>query len=175
VNIYERDKEYESQISIRLAPLRNALESDEIPVINLPKEGAEFTERVPGSVRIIVGHRYRGLKAQTDGQQREVEIAILVRLPNRYDDAPPEIRNPAVGWVEGQILRLLLGFVLPTALTPIVLVSGGLTPPQEGEWQREIGFKFVDFIPYEEEETPSLSQVVTEQFVVYYGEGNNAL
>lgn len=135
----------EKQISSQLQPLRAVLASGNIPVASLPKEAAKFTQKYPGSLRIVVGHSYRGKTVSTGGQEREVDVAVFVRLPNRYDDAPPETRSAAIDWVEDEVVGLLLGFLLPTAATELILSSGRLLRPEEGEWQKEIIFKFVDY------------------------------
>lgn len=144
--------EHEKAIAARLQPLRQVLASDNIPVASLPQEAAKFTENYPGSIRILVGHSYRGKEAATTGQKREIDCAVYIRLPKRYDDAPPEIRDPAIEWVEGEIIKHLLGYLLPTAVSEMLLVSGRLMAPEEGEWQKEVAFKFQDFIYYQPEE-----------------------
>lgn len=149
--------DYEKLISAQLQPLRTILASGNIPIASLPKEAAKFTQKYPGSLRVLVGHSYRGKTISTGGQEREIDVAIFIRLSNRYDDAPPETRSAAIDWVEDEIVGLLLGFLLPTAATELNLSSGRLLPPEEGEWQKEITFRFSDYLEYRRAETPILS------------------
>jgi hypothetical protein len=160
--------DYEKLISAQLQPLRTLLASGNIPIASLPKEAAKFTQKYPGSLRVLVGHSYRGKTVSTGGQEREVDVAIFIRLSNRYDDAPPETRSAAIDWVENEVVGLLLGFLLPTAATELNLASGRLLPPEEGEWQKEIVFKFSDYLEYRREETPTLSlaKIVETQTIV---------
>lgn len=148
---------YEKLISAQLQPLREILASGNIPIASLPKEAAKFTQKYPGSLRVLVGHSYRGKTVSTGGQEREVDVAIIIRLANRYDDSPPEIRSAAIDWIEDEVVGLLLGFLLPTAATELILSSGRLLPPEEGEWQKEITFKFSDYLEYRRQEAPILS------------------
>lgn len=151
--------DYEKLISAQLQPLRTILATGNIPVVSLPKEAARFTQRFPGSLRVLVGHFYRGKQVVTSAQEREIDVAVFIRLANRYDDEPPEIRTAAIDWVEDEVVGLLLGFLLPTAATEIHLKSGRLAPPEEGEWQKEIIFSFSDYLEYRRQETPILSIV----------------
>lgn len=152
--------EYEKAISAKLESLRLVLTTGNIPVIPLPKEAAKFAQRHPGSLRILVGHTYRGLQANTTGQQREVDVSIFIRLPLRYDDLPETTRLPALEWVENEIFKQLLGFLLPGSATELLLKNGRLLPPDEGEWQREINFSFSEYLFYPEELTPELGGVI---------------
>lgn len=160
--------DHEKLISAQLQPLRVVLASGNIPVASLPKEAAKFTQKYPGSLRVLVGHSYKGKQVVTGGQQREIDVAVFIRLSDRYDDDPPETRNAAIDWVEDEVVGLLLGFLLPTAATELTLASGRLLPPEEGEWQKEITFKFSDYLEYRREETPILSlvEVVETQVIV---------
>ena len=160
--------DYEKLISAQLQPLRTILASGNIPIASLPKEAAKFTQKYPGSLRVLVGHSYRGKTVSTGGQEREIDVAVFIRLSNRYDNAPPETRSAAIDWVEDEIVGLLLGFLLPTAATELYLASGRLVPPEEGEWQKEIVFKFSDYLEYRRDETPilSIAQIVETQAIV---------
>jgi hypothetical protein len=160
--------DYEKLISAQLQPLRAVLVSGNIPVTSLPKEAAKFTQKYPGSLRVLVGHSYRGKTVSMGAQEREVDVAVFIRLSNRYDDAPPETRNAAIDWVEDEVVGLLLGFLLPTAATELTLSSGRLLPPEEGEWQKEITFKFSDYLEYRRLETPilSLAEIVQTKAIV---------
>jgi hypothetical protein len=148
---YEKAK-YEKAIAARLQPLRVILAPDNIPVASLPKEAAKFTEKYSGSIRILVGHSYRGKQSAFTGQKREIDCSIYIRLANRFDDELPPARDPAVEWVESEINRLLLGWVLPAATTPLLSVNARLMAPEEGEWQKEINFTFTDFVLFDEED-----------------------
>lgn len=152
--------DYEKAISTKLQSLRTVLASGNIPIIPLPKEAAKFAQKTPGSLRVLVGHTYRGAQANTQGQQREVDVSIFIRLPNRYDDQPEVTRLPALEWVENEIFKQLLGFLLPNAATELLLKNGRLLPPEEGEWQREVNFSFSEYLFYAEEPTPTLSDAV---------------
>lgn len=160
--------DYEKLISTQLEPLRAVLASGNIPIASLPKEAAKFTQKYPGSLRVLVGHSYRGRKVVTGGQEREIDVAVFIRLASRYDDAPPETRSAAIDWVEDEVVALLLGFLLPTAATEIYLKSGRLAPPEEGEWQKEITFCFSDYLEYRRQETPilSIAEIVETKTIV---------
>lgn len=149
--------DYEAAISTKLQPLRNVLSTGNIPVIPLPKEAAKFAQMMPGSLRVLVGHIYRGLQSNTIGQAREVDASIFIRLPNRYDDQPEATRLPALEWVENEVIKQLLGFLLPGAASELLLKNGRLLPPEEGEWQRELTFTFSEYLFYSQESTPTLS------------------
>ena len=160
--------QYESLISAQLQPLRQRLAAGNIPIASLPKEAGKFTQKYPGSLRVLVGHSYRGKKVTTSGQEREIDLSIYIRLAKRYEDEPqppldPTLRSAAIDWVEEEVTRLLLGFLLPTAATEIILKSGRLSPPEEGEWEKVITFSFSDYLDYHREETPILgSATITE-------------
>lgn len=160
--------DYEKLISAQLQPLRLALASGNIPIASLPKEAAKFTQKYPGSLRVLVGHSYRGRKVVTGGQEREIDVAVFIRLASRYDDALPETRSAAIDWVEDEVVGLLLGFLLPTAATEIYLKNGRLAPPEEGEWQKEITFSFSDYLEYRRKETPilSIAEIVETKAIV---------
>jgi hypothetical protein len=160
--------DYEKLISAQLQPLRAVLASGNIPVASLPKEAAKFTQKYPGSLRVLVGHSYRGKTVTGGGQEREIDVAVFIRLSDRYDDAPPETRRAAIDWVEDEVVGLLLGFLLPTAATELTIASGRLSPPEEGEWQKEITFKFSDYLEYRRQETPilSIAEIVETQAIV---------
>lgn len=148
---------YEKLISAQLEPLRIMLASGNIPIAPLPKEAAKFTQKYPGSLRIVVGDSYKGKTVSMGRQLREVDIAVLIRLPLRYDDAPPETRSAAIEWVEEEVTGLLLGFLLPSVASELFLGDGRLSPPEEGEWQKRISFKVLDYLEYRRQETPILS------------------
>lgn len=160
--------DYEKLISTQLQPLRTILASGNIPIASLPKEAARFTQKYPGSLRVLVGHSYRGKTVSTGSQEREIDVAVFIRLSNRYDDAPPETRTAAIDWVEDEVVGLLLGFLLPTAATELILSNGRLLPPEEGEWQKEITFKFSDYLEYRRAETPilSIAEIVETKAIV---------
>ena len=101
-------------------------------------------------------------------QEREVDVAVFIRLPIRYDDALPETRSAAIEWVEEEVVGLLLGFLLPTAATELFLGSGRLSPPEAGEWQKEVTFKFSDCLEYKRQETPilSIAEIVETKAIV---------
>lgn len=160
--------DYEKVISAQLQPLRERLAAGNIPVASLPKEAAKFTQKYPGSLRVMVGHSYRGKKVTGGGQEREIDLAVHIRLANRYIDTPeppptPDLRAAAIDWVEEEVIRLLLGFLLPAAATEIYLKSGNLLPPEEGEWQKVVAFSFVDYLDYQREETPILAAAEVAQ------------
>lgn len=159
---------YEKLISAQLQPLRAMLASGNIPIAPLPKEAAKFTQKYPGSLRVLVGHSYRGKTVNMGSQEREVDVAIFIRLPIRYDDAPLETRSAAIEWVEEEVIGLLLGFLLPTAATELFLSSGRLSPPEEGEWQKEVTFRFSDYVEYRRQETPilSIAEIVETKAIV---------
>lgn len=154
--------QYEQGISQQLQPLRERLAVGNIPIASLPKDAGKFTQKYPGSLRVLVGHSYRGKQVTTSGQEREIDLSVYIRLAKRYEDEPqppldPISRAAAIDWVEEEVTRLLLGFLLPSAATEIILKSGRLSPPEEGEWEKVITFSFCDYLDYHREETPILS------------------
>ena len=153
--------DYEKEISTQLQPLRSRLSSGNIPVASLPKEAAKFTQRYPGSLRVLVGHSYRGKRLSGGGQEREIDVSVYIRLANRYEDEPQppidaNLRAAAVDWVEEEVLKLLLGFLPYTAASSLALKSANLVPPEEGEWQKVINFVFLDQLDFYQEPTPIL-------------------
>lgn len=167
--------DYEKAISAQLQPLRERLAAGNIPIASLPKEAAKFTQRYPGSLRVLVGHSYRGKKVTTGGQEREVDVAVFIRLQHRYEDEPeppidPISRAAAIDWVEDEVIKLLLGFLLPAAASELILKSGNLAPPEEGEWQKVISFSFSDLLDYYTEETPILDSAEVTQTDIYLAE-----
>jgi hypothetical protein len=162
--------EYEVDISERLAPLRAILAQGNIPIASLPREAAKYTQRYPGSLRVIVGHSYRGGKVSMGSQEVEIDATVIIRLADRYEDQPPPvpptpafIRKAAVDWVEDETRKLLLGFLLPSAASELKIRQAQLLPPEEGEWQKEITFSFWDHFDYIREETPTLDTAEIRQ------------
>ena len=167
--------DYERGISAQLQPLRERLSAGNIPIASLPKEAAKFTQRYPGSLRVLVGHTYRGKKVTTGGQEREVDVAVFIRLAHRYADEPqppidPAMRAAAIDWVEEEVIRLLLGFLLPAAASELILKSGNLAPPEEGEWQKVVSFSFSDLLDYYREETPFLDSAGVLDTSIYWSD-----
>ena len=160
--------QYEVEISTHLQPLRDRLAAGNIPIATLPKEAGKFTQKYPGSLRVLVGHSYRGKKVTTSGQEREIDLSVYIRLAKRYEDEPqppldPALRAAAVDWVEEEVIRLLLGVLLPTAATEIFLKNGRLSAPEEGEWEKVITFSFSDYLDYHREPTPILAVAEVKQ------------
>lgn len=167
-----RFSDYEKELSLQLQPLRTRLSSGNIPVAALPKEAAKYTQRYPGSLRVLVGHSYRGKKVSGGGQEREVDVSVYIRLANRYEDEPqppidPALRAAAVDWVEEEVLKLLLGFLPLTAASELILKNASLAPPEEGEWQKVINFSFSDHLDYFREETPILDSAKINETYQY--------
>lgn len=162
--------DYEIMISAQLETLRARLAVGNIPIASLPKEAAKFTQKYPGSLRVLVGHNYRGKKVSTGGQEREIDLSVYIRLAKRYEDEPqppqdPASRAAAIDWVEEEVIRLLLGYLLPTTATEITLKNGRLSAPEDGEWEKVITFSFCDYLDYFRDETPTIDAISLPEMI----------
>ncbi len=129
---------WDEAIALRLQSVRMAITP--IPVSALPKEAGKFGIEQFESIDWLFPSYTAAPPNRNDGLQ-EVDFMLVVRLQlqERYGGID---EKAAIEWAESQILMLLTGYKLPETTKAIALESGKLFAPTQGQWYKEISFKF---------------------------------
>lgn len=130
---------WDEAIANRLSDVRQQL--IDIPVAALPREAGKFGSDEFESIDWLIPEYSANPLADLSSTSQDVVVTLVVRLhfTKRY---PLDIEKDVLEWAEQQILTLLTGYRLPDSLDNLVLVSGRLFAPRQGQWYKELTWRF---------------------------------
>ncbi len=142
--------EVDLNVSARLEPLREILDSVGLLVAALPKEAGAYSSSESSGISVMVPQVTGTTPAQEGIQEVTILVVIRLVLPKRYQDDDTEVN--VVEFVVDKIVQLLLGYIPFTdkanAGRSLYLQSYDLLEPSSGQWEAELRFQCSKLLIY---------------------------
>lgn len=132
-------------VSQQLAPIREELNSQGVPVAMLPKEAASYSRDSRSGLISIAIPQVSGVDPgdRGIGQSLVYEIAVLLRMPERYRDTAEE-KQALESVADAVAISLVQKYPLgdEDIITPIWLFNYELLQPEGSQWIATLMFRF---------------------------------